>query len=146
VAVPIFEQIIQAAWTHHAPRTPLRGPSAEARKNMVAVRADVESAAGARGTLVEYLRRDASGRPVDTTYLLVNRGESPYYDGDGPRRPERDPQRPDRREAGFPPFAPWGGGGWNNNGNGPWNGGNWGGGGGGGNQPKQRPNWGRDYD
>ncbi len=38
VAVPIFEQIIQAAWTHHAPRTRLNGPSAETRKFLVSAR------------------------------------------------------------------------------------------------------------
>ena len=74
IAVPIFEPIIQAVWAHHAPRTALRGPSPETRKHLVIAtrgrcRSDDGSAMtgagggrrGTAGTLVEYLRRDASG-------------------------------------------------------------------------------------
>ena len=87
VAVPIFEPIIQAAWAHHAPRTALRGPSPETRKYLVATRVDADLDDGSRdftrrrrrgprrGTLVEYLRRDASGRPIDTQYRLVSRDD-----------------------------------------------------------------------
>ena len=77
VAVPIFEPIIQAVWAHHAPRTPLRGPSPETRKYLVATSGSTRDLddgsrdcygrhardAVRRGMLVEYLRRDASGRP-----------------------------------------------------------------------------------
>ncbi len=87
VAVPIFEPIIQAVWAHHAPRTTLRGPSPETRKFLVATRVDADFDDGSRdftganggrgtpGTLVEYLRRDARGQPVDTQYQLVSRGD-----------------------------------------------------------------------
>ena len=87
VAVPIFEPIIQAAWAHHSPRTALRGPSPETRKYLVATRVDADFDDGSRdftqggrrgpaGTLVEYLRRDARGMPIDTQYRLVARDDA----------------------------------------------------------------------
>ncbi len=76
VAVPIFEQIIRAAWAHHAPRTRLRGPSPESRKFLVAQRAEPELDDVTGGTeLVEYLRRDGSGRAIDTRHRLVAEGD-----------------------------------------------------------------------
>ncbi|MPZ37638.1 MAG: glycosyl transferase [Rhizobiales bacterium] len=90
VAVPIFEPIIQAVWAHHSPRTKLNGPSPETRKLLVATRVDMDSGDGVRrGALVEYLRRDANGRPVDTQYRLVARGEP--MDMIGPREERYDP-------------------------------------------------------
>jgi penicillin-binding protein 1A len=75
VAVPIFEPIVQAAWAFHAPRTVLAPPSAEARRDLVAVRSGAdETGAGGRG-VVEYLRRDRNGQPRDARYDLVSRGE-----------------------------------------------------------------------
>jgi membrane carboxypeptidase/penicillin-binding protein len=115
VAIPIFEPIIQASWVHHAPKTVLRGPSPETRKFLVATRIDSQTGGIAsrnepgersergdrndRGLLVEYLRRDAAGRVVDTQHRLVARGE--MFDE---RRDER---------GGFADFfgggfAPWG--------------------------------------
>lgn len=93
LAVPIFEPVIQAVWAHHAPRTRLRGPSPETRKLLVATRVDADFDDGTRdftgqggrrgpaGTLVEYLRRDARGQPVDTQYRLVSRDDSLYVMG-----------------------------------------------------------------
>src|SRR3982751_81313 len=37
VAVPIFEPIIQAAWTYHAPKTALAPPSPEAQRQIVSL-------------------------------------------------------------------------------------------------------------
>ena len=117
LAVPIFEPIIQAVWAHHAPRTTLRGPSPETRKLVVATRVDADYDDGSRdftgagggrrgapGTLVEFLRRDARGQPIDTQYQLVARDD--HYD----------PRRDDRGFGGFDfffgggrgGFAPWG--------------------------------------
>ncbi len=77
VAVPIFEPIMQAVWAHYTPRTALKGPSPETRKLVVATRVDMDADDGLRrGALVEYLRRDERGRPVDTQYRIVGRGES----------------------------------------------------------------------
>jgi membrane carboxypeptidase/penicillin-binding protein len=116
VAVPIFEPIIQAAWLHHAPRTVLRGPSPETRKHLVVQRIDARlgdpldrTAQADRerererggGMLVEYLRRDASGRVADTQFRLVSRAES-----------MDEPGRRQEQGLGFffggPGFAPWG--------------------------------------
>jgi membrane carboxypeptidase/penicillin-binding protein len=99
LAVPIFEPIIQAVWAHHAPRTVLRGPTPETRKFLVATRVDADFDDGSRdftnggrrgpaGTLVEYLRRDARGNPIDTQYRLVSRGDIDPYGG---RRDDRGP-------------------------------------------------------
>src|SRR5215510_14017835 len=76
VAVPIFEPIIQAVWAHHAPRTALDPPSAEAMRLLVAESSERRSRYRSRNaTLVEYIRRDAKGRPVDARYALVSRKE-----------------------------------------------------------------------
>jgi hypothetical protein len=88
VAVPIFEPIIQAVWTHHAPKTVLAPPSPEAKRELVAVRSDDsegEYATAGRGT-IEYLRRDRSGQVSDTRYQLVSPRDygisDPRYGGD----------------------------------------------------------------
>lgn len=99
LAVPIFEPIIQAVWAHHAPRTVLRGPTPETRKYLIATRVDADFDDGSRdytqgghrgpaGTLVEYLRRDARGQPIDTQYRLVSRGDMDVVSGG---RDERNP-------------------------------------------------------
>jgi hypothetical protein len=86
-------------WQYHAPRTTLRGPSPETRKFLVAQRSEAE---GDGRSLVEYLRRDAQGRVVDTRYRLVSEEEmnvsyDPYTGRDnGPF-------------GFFGGFAPWGG-------------------------------------
>jgi penicillin-binding protein 1A len=114
VAVPIFEPIIQAVWAHHSPRTTLKGPTPETRKFLVAQRAGAEPGdVDSRGSLIEYLRRDARGQVVDTRYQLVGSEEvSMTYDpyaGRGDPYAGRDP-------GGFfggifggrGGFAPWG--------------------------------------
>jgi len=76
VAVPIFEPIIQAVWAYHAPRTTLDPPSREAMRLLVAETTERRSRYRSRsGTLVEYIRRDAKGHPVDARYALVSRKE-----------------------------------------------------------------------
>jgi membrane carboxypeptidase/penicillin-binding protein len=107
VAVPIFEPIIQAVWAYHAPRTPLRGPTPETRRHLVAQRISlqsgdpvgrdgrVDSERDRNGLLTEYLRRDNSGRVVDTQYRLVSRDETSDVYG----RPELSDE---------PNFLPWG--------------------------------------
>jgi membrane carboxypeptidase/penicillin-binding protein len=76
VAVPIFEPIMQAVWAHHAPRTLLAPPSSEAMRLLVPESTERRSRGRSRnGALVEYLRRDKKGRPVDAQYALVSRKE-----------------------------------------------------------------------
>jgi penicillin-binding protein 1A len=78
VAVPIVEPIIQASWTHVAPKTPLPPPSAEAARHLKAVPIEVNSgqplSASARGAFQEYFRIDDRKRLRDTRHALVGRG------------------------------------------------------------------------
>jgi membrane carboxypeptidase/penicillin-binding protein len=78
VAVPIFEQVIQAVWAHAAPRTALAPPSPEAKRHLACRSIDLESgepAAGAGKFINECFRTDRSGQVVDTQYELVSREE-----------------------------------------------------------------------
>src|ERR1700750_632084 len=43
VALPIFEPIMQAVWTHHIAKAALAPPSPEARRNLVTRRVDLDS-------------------------------------------------------------------------------------------------------
>jgi penicillin-binding protein 1A len=106
VAVPIFEPVVQAVWAHHAPRAPLAGPSADARRHLVAVRVNAASGDPTEtAASVEYIRRDASGRPIDAQYRMVSRGEADML---------LDPHMSRPNDGGFfsffggRGFAPWG--------------------------------------
>jgi hypothetical protein len=81
------------------PKAALAPPSPEARRNLVTRKVDVEvgdDPANPPKSLVEYFRRDASGRVADTQYDLVSRGEVG--------------QEPTATDGGpFEPWAPWGG-------------------------------------
>jgi membrane carboxypeptidase/penicillin-binding protein len=109
VAVPIFEQIVEATWASYARKTPLNPPSPEARKELVAMQIDLNSGTplGERGPgeegFTEYFRL-RHGRVEETQYALVsqsevamnglgddeaylrdpNAGERSYYPGGGP--------------------------------------------------------------
>jgi len=123
LAVPIFEPIIQAVWEHYAPRSLLAPPSPEAMRLLVSERSERRSRdRSSDGALVEYIRRDANGRPVDARHALTSRGES-----ETSTSADRSPPVRTRRQAPVAPSAPpdqpgWGWGG-------PWGGG-WGGWGG----------------
>jgi membrane peptidoglycan carboxypeptidase len=67
VAVPIFDQIVQAVWASYAPRTPLNPPSPEARQELVALQIDLNS-----GTL---LRDSGPGAEGFTEYFRVRQGQ-----------------------------------------------------------------------
>jgi membrane carboxypeptidase/penicillin-binding protein len=89
VAVPIFESIIQAAWTHHAPKTALSPPSPEAQRQMVAMPIDLRTgdrvAEGAPGAFTEHFRRGRFGQVADTQFRLVPREEAFAYHNPEPR-------------------------------------------------------------
>jgi membrane peptidoglycan carboxypeptidase len=98
VAVPIFEQIVQAVWTNYAPRTPLNPPSPEARRELVAMQIDLQSGTplGGRGPgaegFTEYFRvRPGQASPTPTQYALVSPNEAVIGlgDNDGDLDPER---------------------------------------------------------
>ncbi|HEX4408193.1 MAG TPA: transglycosylase domain-containing protein [Xanthobacteraceae bacterium] len=114
VALPIFQPILETIWNEHiAPKAPLNGPSAEAKKLMVDIPIDYMSGTriGSRQqqqqqsdgfgffeqqqqpvqqgpTFVEHFRRSASGQVADTQYDLVNR-DDPYL-AQGPQAPNYD--------------------------------------------------------
>jgi membrane carboxypeptidase/penicillin-binding protein len=113
VAIPIFAPIIQAVWADQTPRTPLAGPSPDAKRLLVAVRGDGDGEGGGRGRGgVDYVRRDRNGQPRDSRYVLVPRDEIEVpqeprdYDGDagrfqpwgfwGPQQPQQSQQPPAR--------------------------------------------------
>jgi membrane carboxypeptidase/penicillin-binding protein len=80
VAVPIFEQIVQAVWANYAPRTPLNPPSLEAKRELVAMQIDLQSGTplqdrgpGAEG-FTEYFRV-RRGQIAQTQYDLVSPNE-----------------------------------------------------------------------
>ena len=111
VAIPIFEPIIQAVWAQYAPKTPLNGPSAEAKRELVARPINLASGEPAAGganakSFVEYFRRDRRGEPYDTQFQLVSRDEAymarETRDGDGT---QEFPPLFDNRYA--PPLEPW---------------------------------------
>jgi len=101
VAIPVFQPIMEAVWAHHVPKAALSPPSPEARRNLVTRKIDVEAGddpATAPKSLVEYFRRDPSGRISDTQYQLVSRAEVSSA------------QEPNPNDGGpFEPWAPWGG-------------------------------------
>ena len=78
VAVPIFEQIVQATWAQYARQTPLNPPSPEAKKELVALPIDL--ACGTRVTdrrpqaFTEYFRL-RNGELQDTQYNFVSQYE-----------------------------------------------------------------------
>src|SRR5262249_26154312 len=67
VAVPIWEQIVQAAWTYHSPKTVLNPPSPEAKRMLVTVPGEGVSGGA------EYFRRDQNGAPINSRNALVGR-------------------------------------------------------------------------
>ncbi|MGC1276651.1 MAG: transglycosylase domain-containing protein, partial [Xanthobacteraceae bacterium] len=83
VAVPIFQPIIEAVWADNvAPKTPLSGPSPQARRELVDIPIDYMS--GNRmngGNFVEHFRRSADGQVADTQYQLVSQDDAYAYQG-----------------------------------------------------------------
>ena len=80
VAVPIFDQIVQAVWANYTPRTPLAPPSPEAKRELVAVQIDPASGTpladrgpGEEG-FTEYFRV-REGHVAETQYALVSPGD-----------------------------------------------------------------------
>ena len=88
VAVPIFDSIIQAAWTFDRPRTALAPPSSEAQREMVVLPIDPATGdrlpAGTRGAFMEYFRADHFGDAEDTQYNFVSREDAYAYRGGEP--------------------------------------------------------------
>src|SRR5262245_18883312 len=85
VAVPIFEPIIQAAWTYHAQRTALAPPSSEAQRQLAMLPINLATgerlAGNVRGAFIENFRANRYGQVEDTQYQLVPREEAYAYRG-----------------------------------------------------------------
>jgi penicillin-binding protein 1A len=79
VAVPIFEQIVEATWADYAHKAPLNPPSPEARKELVTAQIDLNSGnrlsdRSTRG-FTEYFRL-RNGHMEDTQWQLVSPDEA----------------------------------------------------------------------
>ena len=108
VALPIFEPIMQAVWSYHAPRVLLAPPSPEARGLLVSAGED----GGRRGNQTEYLRRDANGKAVDARYALISRREGGEANASTTRsRRQNSGPVPADAEVQFD-RSPWGWDGW----------------------------------
>jgi penicillin-binding protein 1A len=114
VAIPIFQPIIEAAWTYHAPKVALSPASPEAQRQIVDLPIDLNTgdrlAAGGRQAFVEHFRLDRSGRFEETQYRLVPREETyaanqdnPWVDGENLGRWGTDD---DQERFAQNPFAP----------------------------------------
>jgi penicillin-binding protein 1A len=80
VAIPIFEPVMQAVWSHYAPKTALRPASSEAKRHLVARRTEQKTSKSRTAMLLpEYLRRDERGRTVDAQYRLLSRKDRDAY-------------------------------------------------------------------
>jgi len=76
VAVPVFESIIQAAWSYVGPKDALAPPSREARQQLSCGPSDAESEGRRRRsgeTIGECFRMDGHGKILDTRHRLVTR-------------------------------------------------------------------------
>ena len=73
IAVPIAGGILQAAWANGVPKTPLRGPSPEARPFIADLAVDAHSGQRVAGGVLEHFRTSGDGRMADTQFRLVPR-------------------------------------------------------------------------
>ncbi len=75
VAVPIFEQVIQAVWAHVAPKAGLAPPSPDAKRQLACKSTDLESGdpqERGKNATTECFRLSARGEILDTQYRLVS--------------------------------------------------------------------------
>jgi len=115
-AVPIFEPIMQAVWTHVGPKTALAPPSPEARRQLSCKSVDIESGREgrerSRRSTTECFRVDAKGKIVDTQYRLLGERESSSESRE-PRRSSRSARRvAPSYSHGYSPGWGWSNGGW----------------------------------
>ena len=102
VAIPIFEPIMQAVWTHLSPKSVLKAPSPEAQRHLVTTRGQQKTSKSAKAVLLtEYLRKDAKGRAVESQYKLLSRAD---HETVAPARSakRRPPQAAERRRPPQP--------------------------------------------
>src|SRR5262249_50727842 len=88
IAVPIFEPVIQAVWTHFAPKTAPAPPSPEAKRQLTCKSIDSDS-------IAECFRVDANGKVIDTRNRLISHA-SAYAGEDRPRKVHRSSREDER--------------------------------------------------
>ncbi|HWF95356.1 MAG TPA: PBP1A family penicillin-binding protein [Xanthobacteraceae bacterium] len=99
VAAPIFEAIVEAAWSNGMSKTVLAPPSAQAKTALSCDAADPDSGKSRRRASSEdCLRLDPKGHPMDARYRLVSRDSAtprrnpiPVDDGSAPWGQWREP-------------------------------------------------------
>ncbi|WP_230533317.1 penicillin-binding protein 1A [Microvirga roseola] len=92
VAAPIFKDILEAAWKHHAPKAPLSPPSPQAARQLIALPIDLDSGdrvTDGRKAFTEYFRLNRFGQLSETQFRLVpqrevyaSRPPTPWSDGE----------------------------------------------------------------
>jgi penicillin-binding protein 1A len=121
VAVPIFEQVIQAVWATVAAKAALGPPSAEAKRHLTceSVELDSEDSRKRHGrALSECLRIDAKGKVRDTQHVLLSpeSADAKWNGEPDSRRNKRDGEGSSSRNSrragpsydGHPSHAQWG--------------------------------------
>ncbi len=98
VAIPIFRDIVEAAWAHHAPKAELGPPSPQAARQLIALPIDLETGeriTNGSGAFTEYFRLNRFGQLKETQFQLVPQAEAyafrhpdPWSDGEDPGRYE----------------------------------------------------------
>jgi hypothetical protein len=97
VAAPIFQSIVEAAWSHGWNKSPLAPPSAEAAAELACNSVNPDTGERhRRGSAAECLRLNAKGRPIEARYRLVARDSA-----HGRRNGD---------DSGYRGFGPWGNG------------------------------------
>ena len=80
VALPIFQPIIDDVWADNiAPKAPLAGPSAEAKRQLIDLPIEYYSGnfeRGGGGNFVEHFRVGSDGRIADTQYSMLSHEEA----------------------------------------------------------------------
>jgi penicillin-binding protein 1A len=117
VAVPIFEQIVEATWAGYARRAPLNPPSPEARKELVTMQIDLNSGNPLNDRnsdnplnerspqgFTEYFRL-RHGQVAETQYSLVSPNEVAMNGLGDDEAYLRDPNAGDRSYYGGGPFG-----------------------------------------
>jgi penicillin-binding protein 1A len=115
VAVPVFEPIIEAAWSNVAPKRALAPPSPQARQELACSETgDDETREGRRrskasqSAVTECFRVDRRGQVIDTKYRLVSQDTAQARD-DVPRS-GRPAYAFDAQQGRWPFAVPWAGG------------------------------------
>lgn len=80
VALPIFKSIIEASWTHHAPKSVLSPPSPQTARQFMTLPIDLDTGDrltnGERGAFMEHFRLTRFGQLRETQFSVVPEAEA----------------------------------------------------------------------